>query len=52
MGGGVVSAGCIGSTMIGLRVGTFFFFAFTLRFTVLLAFFFAPFLALRLTGKQ
>lgn len=53
MGGGAVSVGCTGSGVItASRAGIFFFLAFVLRFTVLLAFFFAPFFALRITGKQ
>jgi len=53
IGGGVISACGIGSGVTaGARPGAFFFLAFILRLPVRFAFFFAPFLGLRLEGKQ
>jgi len=53
MAGGAISVCGVGSgDIIGAGVGAFFFFAFAFRLTILFAFFFAPFLGLRLTAKQ
>jgi hypothetical protein len=53
MGGGAISACGIGSgAFIRAGAGAFFFLAFIFLLTVRFAFFFAPFLALRLTGKR